>query len=365
MNNNGNKKITVHILYPSGWDVDKWSEDHEKGLVPDKYQYGFNRLEKYGFNVTYARFPKSLILKKIGGLSKLIFKYTFDPYYFIFQLKHFPKADVFISPLDPEGLTFCWLRKHKILNLHKKKHVYIPAWLPAWIQDASNSKLEKLKSLLSTVDVLMHFGESDKTIYKEHLLIPDEKLVKIHWGVDGDLFQTDKKTDGDGFILSPGNDEFRDFETLAGAASELPQDKFIITSSVKLNLKTKPLNLHIINVKYHKELVDLYVKAKAVIIPLKKGCQTASGTTVLKEALLLNKKIIVSSTDLMRELTAGFEDHVTLIEPGSKDAMKEAILASLVDRPLPELMPDKKLSLRTEYYMGKLAQIISRKIEED
>ena len=362
MNNNGNKKITVHILYPSGWDVDKWREDHEKGLVPDKYQYGFDRLEKYGFNVTYARFPKSFILKIIGRLSNQIFKNSFSPYYFIFQFKHFLKADVFISPLDHEGLMFCWLRKHKILNLHKKKHVYIPAWLPAWVQDASHRKRKKLKSLLSTVDVVMHFGESDKTIYKKHLLITDEKFVKIHWGVDGDLFQTDKGTDGDGFILSPGNDVFRDFETLAMAASELPQERFVIVSARKVVSKTNPPNLHIRKAKNHREIVDYYMRAKAVIIPLKKGCPTPSGITVLKESLLFNKKIIVSSTDLMRELTAGFEDHITLIEPGSKESLKEAILNHHSVKPLLELTAEQKYSLSTKYYMEKLAQIISQQI---
>ena len=50
------RKITVHILYPASWNVDKWVADHDKGLVPDKYPYGFDRLEKYNFTITYASF---------------------------------------------------------------------------------------------------------------------------------------------------------------------------------------------------------------------------------------------------------------------------------------------------------------------
>ena len=358
-----NPKPVVHILYPSNWDVDKWSEDHEKGLVPDKYQFGFDRLEKYGFNITYARFPQSWIMKKTGVVSNRLFTHTYSPYYFTFQLKHFLEADVFINQVDHEGLMLCWLRKHKLLNLHKKIHIFIPAWLPAWIQKSSKRQMKKLRSLLATVDALMYFGEYDKTIFKDKLLIPDEKLEKTYWGVDADFFKS-YPLESSGFFFAPGNDEFRDFETLAEAASDLPREQFIIASSKKIDSKVTPPNLTV-KPQSHKDILDHYLKAKAVIIPLKKRCHTASGSTVLKEALLLNKRILVSSTDLMRELTAGFKDHVTLVEPGIKEALKEAILNHRVNNPLPELTPEQKMPLSSEYYMEKLARIISRKIEED
>jgi glycosyltransferase involved in cell wall biosynthesis len=357
------KKITVHILYPSGWDVNKWSANHEKGLVPDKYQYGFDRLEKHGFNVTFARFPQLWIMKKTGALFTKVFTQTYNPYYFTFQLKHFLEADVFINPLDYEGLLVCWLRKHKILNLHKKKHIFTAAWLPALVQNASKRELKKLRSLIATVDVLMCFGEHDKRILKEYLSIPEEKVERTYWGVDAKFFKP-CKTESNRTFLAPGNDQFRDFETLAEVASDLPQEQFLIASNKKIILKTNPPNLSI-SAKSHKELVHCYMKAKAIIIPLKKGCPTVSGSTVVKEALLLNKKIIVSSTDSMRELFSRFKNHVILVEPGNKESLKEAIanINCQKDKLLPELTPEQKIPLSSEYYMEKLAQIMSRRIE--
>lgn len=351
------RKKTIHILYPANWSVDRWSKDYEKGLVPDRYQYGFNRLEKYGFNVTYAHFPQSLIMQKFANLTKRIFRYTFNPYYFIFQRKHLRKADVFISPLDPEGLMFCWLRKHKILDLHKKKHIYIPAWLPAWAQNASNRELKILRSLIATVDVLMYFGESDKKIYKELLLLPDEKLEKVNWGVDIDFFKP-HPTEEKNFIFAPGNDVFRDFETLEEVAAELPHEQFIIASPRKLVLNIHPPNLTIKSVS-HRDVVDLYSQAKAVVIPLQKDCPTSSGVTVLKEALLFNKRIIVSSSDLMKELTSGWESHVILVEPESKKSLKKAIQNHVYPEPRLKLNEEQKATLCTEHYMQKLSEIIN------
>jgi len=350
------KKITVHILYPANWSVDKWKKDYGKGLVPDRYQYGFNRLENYGFKVTYAHFPQSLIMQKFANLTKQIFKYTFNPYYFIFQRKHLRKADVFISPLDPEGLMFCWLRKHKILDLHKKKHIFIPAWLAAWAQDASADQLKMLRSLIATVDVLMYYGESDKRIYKKLLLVPDEKLYKINFGVDTDFFKSSKSSHG-GLIFAPGNDVFRDFDTLAEVAAELPQENFLIASPKKLVLNMYPPNLTIKSVS-HRELVDFYAQAKAVVVPLKRQCPTASGVTVLKEALLFNKRIIASSSDLIKEFASGWKSHVTLVEPESKESLKEAIQNHQYAEPRLELNEEQKVTLCTEHYMQKLSEII-------
>ena len=351
-------KKTIHILYPAHWSVDKWTEDYEKGAVPDKYQYGFNRLEKYGYNITYARFLQSFTMKKFSNLTKRIFQYSFNPYYFIYQIKHFRKADVFISPLDPEGLMFCWLRKYKILNLHRKIHIYIPAWLSSWTQDTAEHQLKILRSLIATVDVLMYFGESDKRIYKEYLLVPDEKLKKLNFGVDADFYQP-YHTHTNRYIIVPGNDVYRDFEILAEVAVELPSETFLIITPRKLTLKRNPPNLTIRSAS-HKELVDLYLKAKLVIIPLKKGCLTASGVTVLNESLLLNKTIIVTSSDLMKELTTGWDDYVTFVKPGCKESLKETILNHHSVKPRIELTSEQKYSLSTEYSMEKLSQIIGQ-----
>ena len=64
----------------------------------------------------------------------------------------------------------------------------------------------------------------------------------------------------------------------------------------------------------------------------------------------------------MKVLTSGFEDHVAPVEPGIKESLEEAILNHRVDKPLSELPPDRKISLRTEYYMQTLSEIISHQI---
>ena len=62
----------------------------------------------------------------------------------------------------------------------------------------------------------------------------------------------------------------------------------------------------------------------------------------------------------MKELAAGWDDHVTLVKPGCKESLKELLLNHHSDKSLPELSSEQKTSLSTEFYMEKLSLIINQ-----
>ena len=95
--------------------------------------------------------------------------FYFDFYYLIFQLKHLLNADIIINVLDNEGFTLCWLRKYNLFGLQKKIHIFIPTWLPSYVQTCSENKLKIYKELLSTVDMCMYYFEGEKKILQEYL----------------------------------------------------------------------------------------------------------------------------------------------------------------------------------------------------
>jgi glycosyltransferase involved in cell wall biosynthesis len=361
MKRRDNQTKTVHILYPNHWDVDSWSVKNELNLEPDKYQYGFNRLEKYGFKVTYCRFPKNYLIKKIGSLISRLMPFYFNLYYLIFQLKHFLNADIFVNPLDNEGFTLCWLRKYNFFGLRKKKHIFIAPWLSSYAKTCSEKKLKKYKALLSTVDLCLYYSENENKILQEYLNIPEEKLKKFHFGVDAE-FYIPKEVQEENFILAPGNDSFRDFEILCDVFKYLPNETLYIASKNRIKNRVIPPNIQYLNLQYNRELLDYYRRAKMILIPIKNDCHTSSGTTVLMESMLLGKPIIATATNYIREIVDQKEIAI-LVEPNNANALIEAITNlnsnSVIGKKMVESARCEAVKYFTsEYCMQKLSEVI-------
>jgi glycosyltransferase involved in cell wall biosynthesis len=129
-----------------------------------------------------------------------------------------------------------------------------------------------------------------------------------------------------------GNDSHRDFRILNEIQYKLTGTRLVFATELRdkdLGLR-ETSKLKIVHLK-HKELLEYYNRARFIIITIKMNCVTDSGMTTLKEAMCMGKAVIVSATDVMKELVENGINGL-LAEPGNVNEMVEKI-NYLLDNP--------------------------------
>lgn len=162
------------------------------------------------------------------------------------------------------------------------------------------------RSLLMAYDGVVFLSESLKDHSLKQLGVPTElenrRIFTAQWGPEKQFYKglpQVAEDDDEPFLISAGLTS-RDYTTLVEAFRRLPYKLVIYSAASSIpNVETLPSNvvLHTGFVPYH-ELLSVYQKAKAVLIPLKyplkiQGCQ---GMTSLQDVIALAKPVIITET---------------------------------------------------------------------
>ncbi|OGG45302.1 hypothetical protein A2673_00125 [Candidatus Kaiserbacteria bacterium RIFCSPHIGHO2_01_FULL_50_13] len=177
-------------------------------------------------------------------------------------------------------------------------------------------------------------GKEESERLKKLLPHLKERIEYIPFGVDISFFSPREGKEVERRILSVGVDPDRDWETLFNACEGLgvevvaatrPRGSRDVTPPPFVTRKLFPL----------KELVDEYVRASIVVLPLDSsaGVNDAMGATALFEAMAMGKAIIATSTHTMRSYITHGENGL-LVEEGNVEEMYSAIKKLLDDKEL-------------------------------
>ena len=311
---------------------------HKKEF-PSEFFYGFIQLKSKGVNVSILD-EDDLNVNGTPGLlwkilTALLIRLT---NVHVWAVKQLVKRDTLLRlngfdkivvTTNTFGICLCLLRR---LNLIKPQLFIIAMGLLPF--EPTKAKLILIKWILGKNCIITisksEYAHLNKT-FNEGL-----NLKYIPFGVDTKYwYPTNSSHSEDDYVLSIGNDDYRDYQTLIDSwESSFPT--LIIITNHKIN--TNKENINIINGDWRKQIISddqmrIYIQhALFLVIPLKPTIQP-SGQSVCLQAMACGKAVIISDIEGIwdRELMKN-RDTCLLVDSGSIVEMKSAVMFLLEDK---------------------------------
>ncbi|WP_209329557.1 glycosyltransferase family 4 protein [Lunatimonas salinarum] len=281
------------------------------------------------------------------------------------------KYDIIYAPYSTANTKF--LLYLKWLGLFRKPLVV--AIHQPFLGTNSTSKLRRSlsKSLLTAYDGVIFLSEALKDHTLRQLDLPKElenaTIFTAQWGPEKQFYKRLPELaedDEEPYLISAGLTS-RDYTTLVEAFRSLPY-KLVIYAPVSAitDVGDLPPNvvLHSGFVPYH-ELLSVYQKSKAVLIPLKyplkkQGCQ---GMTSLQDVIALSKPVIITETPTLN-LDVEKEGIGLTVPMGDVEGWVSAVRKLMENEPLRQEMIEKTKDIfenrfNMDVYAERLTKILS------
>jgi glycosyltransferase involved in cell wall biosynthesis len=221
-------------------------------------------------------------------------------------------------------------------------------------------QLMRLVGRGETTRVLLH--SQRQRVFAEHALrIPSSRLAVVPYFADEGFWRPEAVAQ-EPLIVSAGR-EHRDYRTLALACAGLSERVAIAAGSPHspgarwAEPEQLPANVSTCLLR-HRELRDLYARARVVVVPLLPNDFQGGVTTVL-EGMAMGKAMVVSATEGQRDIV---RDGVTgvLVQPGDAAELRHAIRRLLSDpRERARLGTNARSAVETQFsldlYVARLA----------
>lgn len=323
VNSKKTMNVSVHLAF--GLGAKTWQEKYKNGLLlglNEPLAYGYHRAEEFGCTVVYSEDKDESKLEKfVRKSARRILKFDFIHAWR--NRKNICEADIVWTHTEWEHLAILML--FRVINPSRKpKLIAQSVWLFdrwshfSWIHRWLFSRL------LARADIITVLSPENLRVARQ--LFPNVRSELVLFGCNADHFTNPRKTplNNPVRLISLGNDQHRDWETLIEAIKNLDGYELKIASQ-KINPKLveNATNIRIIQPKSNLELFDLYKWADIFVLMLKPNLH-ASGVTVLQEATLQGLPVVCSDTG---GLKAYFSDkQIKYVPTQNIEALKLALL---------------------------------------
>jgi acetyltransferase-like isoleucine patch superfamily enzyme/glycosyltransferase involved in cell wall biosynthesis len=283
------------------YSLDEIKEFIKKGgQYPLHHTWGYDQLDKKGFQVSCVEYNKKSLLNVIG--LKLQIPNLQQQ---INCIKNKNDYDIIYAPFMQHTMFLSIL---KFLKFFDKPIIAIAHY--AYVPNKHNI-LKRIKQHIirtiyfNAIDRILFLNQTIYNKSKEYKKFSNRHSYIKHWGIDVDFFMnyviSQKYSPSSNYIFSTGKSN-RDFDVLVKAFQSIPFDLRIAT---QLNVGISPnvkltsnifINTSIpLDLKLFIQFLPEYYQALAVAIPLKKEIDYfPAGITVLLEALAMGKPIITT-----------------------------------------------------------------------
>jgi glycosyltransferase involved in cell wall biosynthesis len=315
-------KVFAHVAF--GFGADNWNERYNKGQmigINEPFAYGYHRANKLGCTVIYSNDKEESRLEKTFRLG-LRYLLKFDFIHAWRNRKGIYAADVVWTHTESQHLAILLLfvltqprRKPKLIaqSVWLFDRWYRFPWINRWI----------FTKLLSQADVLTFLSPDNLRVARA--LFPHARAELVLFGCKAEDFVAPRirPLSHPVRVISLGNDEHRDWETLIEAFQDLKGYELRIASQ-KINQKLLigTGNISITKLNSNSELFQLYEWADMLVLALKPNLHS-SGITVLQEAALLGIPIICSDVGGLRAYFS--ETEIKYVRPRDVLAIKGAV----------------------------------------
>lgn len=238
---------------------------------------------------------------------------------------HRRPVGAFLSLTEKIGLPLAFLKPRAT------RHVLIAHNLTTERRRAFQQRTRYLQRF----DRILVLSRAQETYLRHEAGVSAESVRFVFDKVDHRFFTPQSDDDGDGYMLSVGQEQ-RDYPTFLAAARHLGVPAIIVPSSLwnptdSVDRQALPPHVSIHCDLPFPSLRDLYDRASLVVVPLHAGTAYAAGVNAVLEAMAMRKPLIVSATP---GLDGYLDDGVTarLVPPGSPPTLAAAMRELLTDR---------------------------------
>ena len=241
------------------------------------------------------------------------------------------EADVVFSTVDTVGLPLVLLRR---AGLVRRPIVYAAIGLPERLARLQGARLRRLyRTALDSVSVIAVYSQFEADVLREWLGDRSVPVEFVPFGVDTDWFRPDPDAAQDADVVSIGADPHRDFRLLIEVATHAPKLRFriVTTAAERQALRPAPDNVEIRADIPFSQIRDELAAARVVALPVRANSYSGA-TTVLLQAMAMEKPIVVSRTEAIAE-GYGLEHgtNCLLVDPGDAGAFERAVVELLHD----------------------------------
>lgn len=354
MNKENTKRLCFYFQGVSRTDL---FDDYKKGKVPDSSLFGYNHLSlEKDLDVSLFESEKqqqNIFLKKYSQVRNSVSTF-----------KKFQKYDAVVSSV---GIPFILVQA--FLFRKSPKWFLLNLNLTTVFRKHAGHPLKKflLKYALNhTTKILCISFDQKKVLEREG--ISSEKIDVIYFGVDKKFFSPQKnKIHTEGYALSVGRDDGRDFTTLIKAAQHIDRKVVIVTSPANIaNIKNIPPNVELrYNISYE-EVKLLYQGADVVLVithsdEYENGSDCSGQMTIL-DAMACGKAVIATKKGWMEDYFVN-EEHLFTVPPYDERAISTIVKMILSQQDKGEKMGMRARALieeklNTEVMSGSFLSII-------
>ncbi|MBO1359516.1 glycosyltransferase [Acetobacter sacchari] len=322
-------KVFVQLAYGFGansWRK-RWIDGGILGLNEPK-AYGYYRAESNEVSVLYSEdYPEKKYQKFLRYGIRVVF--GFDFVHTWRNREGIFASDVVWTHTESQTLAVLCLLLFRNHNLRPKLIGQV-----VWLYDRWNQywflKRWFYRLLLKRLDLMTTLSISNRDGCRS--LFRWLRVERVHFGIRSDEMLPARVTCRGTKIrvLSLGNDEHRDWETLGDVARQLPNIEFHIASSSRTakDATQGVSNVRLVRAKNNTELLDLYADADIVVVALHPNFH-ASGITVIEEAVILGVPVIASDCGGLSDYFA--KDALCYVQPGDSAAIINAITSITMD----------------------------------
>ncbi|MCX6735919.1 MAG: glycosyltransferase family 4 protein [Candidatus Parcubacteria bacterium] len=300
-----------------------------KGEESDNSYFGMLRLAHFGYPAEYLEIEQFFS----PAVCKFLRKHLLNI--------HFVHTPLFRKILSYDivftstafGTFFLWV----LYPFKKPKWVMFDFNLLGIIGEKKTLKQKIFSFLVSRSSGIVTISREGAEEIKKAFPQLKEKTQFIPLGTDTKWFAPQSIQEKN-LIFSPGRDPGRDYKTFFEAVRGIPAQVIITAKPQKLKKYSLPENVKPSDLTA-KEMVDMYAKAKIVVLPLHISDEyyNAMGCSTLVEAMAMGKAIIATRSATMESYIQDGENGI-LVPQNDALAFRKAINELLSD-------PDKRKRL--------------------
>jgi glycosyltransferase involved in cell wall biosynthesis len=293
--------INVYVHLAFGYGPNSWTAKYDKDLMVgtnERFAYGYHHANSMGCIVTYSQDYAENAFQRLFRLG-LRFMLEFDLIHAWRNREKLTNSDVVWTHTESQSLGILALRRLLRLN-NGTKYICQNVWLIDRWKKYNFLKRNVFAYLLSSADILTFHSNENLQIARR--LFPRTRCELVLFGIKVDNKKQPKRREisNPARVLSIGNDEHRDWDTLIGAIRAIKNAELrIISQNRRVYKYHNPLGIFVSSPKTNSELLSYFDWADLVVVPLKKNWH-ASGITVIQEAILHGLPVLCSDTGGLR-----------------------------------------------------------------
>lgn len=281
---------SVAVFLNHSLDVEAWRARHEDGTTLDATPYGYALAEEW-FDVRWARsHPESAVTRRLR--IALAGRLGFDLVHAVRNRRMLFAADVVWTHTESEHLAVALLQR--LVPRYRRTRLLAQT---IWMWDRWSGFGRPRRALYAWLlrRETVEATHSPLNLETSRRLVPGRRVVLVPFGTQP-LHVTEAPSasdDEDWDVVAPGNDEHRDWATLAETAALRPGLRFWVASSSRRARELDwPANVRVERVADADAYTRLMARAAVCVVPLKPNLH-ASGMTTCMEASSVGTPLVI------------------------------------------------------------------------